>query len=93
VGVEELPRRGSLWAWTIQRFMPKPPYSSSETAETFEPFGVGFIEFPGMIRIESRLLENDPGKLTIGAPMELAFYVHRTDADGTQIVNYAFRPV
>jgi uncharacterized protein len=93
VAVEELPRRGTLWAWTIQRFMPKPPYHSSETPQTFVPFGVGYIEFPGLLRVESRLLENDPQKLKIGSPMELQFYVHRTEQDGTDVINYAFRPI
>jgi len=90
VTVEELPRRGTLWAWTIQRFMPKTPYHSSETGETFVPFGMGYIELPGALRIESRLLQNDPLRLTIGSPMELAFYVHRTEPDGTEVINYAF---
>lgn len=93
VSVQELPRRGTLWAWTIQRFMPKTPYRSSETDQTFKPFGVGYIELPGALRVESRLLENDPAKLRIGAEMELAFYTHRTEPDGTEIINYAFKPV
>jgi uncharacterized OB-fold protein len=91
VAAEELPRHGTLWAWTIQRFMPKTPYHSSETSATFAPFGLGYIELPGALRIESRLLQNDPLRLTIGSPMELAFYVHRTEADGTEVINYAFK--
>lgn len=89
----QLPRRGTLWAWTIQRFLPKEPYRSSETQETFRPYGVGYIELPGTLRVESRLTENDPAKLRIGLEMELAVYVHRIDADGTEVMNYAFRPV
>jgi uncharacterized OB-fold protein len=82
-----------LWAWTIQRFMPKEPYRSSETPETFRPYGVGYVELPGALRVESRLTENDPAKLRIGQEMELVLYVHRTEADGTEIMNYAFKPV
>ena len=48
VSVEELPRRGTLWTWTIQRFMPKSPYHSNETPETFRPYGVGYVELPGV---------------------------------------------
>ena len=44
VTVEELPRRGTPWTWTIQRFMPKTPYNSGETPETFTPYGVGYVE-------------------------------------------------
>lgn len=93
VAVVELPRRGTLWAWTIQRFMPKEPYHSSETQETFRPYGVGYVELPGALRVESRLTENDPGKLRIGQEVELIVYVHRTEADGTRVMNYAFQPV
>jgi uncharacterized OB-fold protein len=93
VVVETLPRRGTLWTWTIQRFMPKPPYHSSESPETFTPFGLGYVELPGALRIETRLLENNPDRLKIGSEMELAFYVHRTEPDGIEIINYAFKPV
>lgn len=89
----ELPTTGTLWAWTVQRFMPKTPYNSSETAETFRPYGLGYIELPGALRIEARLTENDPQKLKIGSLMELVFYAHRVDPDGTEVMNYAFKPV
>lgn len=73
--------------------MPKEPYRSSETRETFRQYGVGYIELPGTVRVESRLSESDPAKLHIGQEMELAVYVHRIEADGTEVMNYAFRPV
>ena len=73
--------------------MPKEPYRSSETRETFRPYGVGYIELPGALRVESRLTEADPAKLHIGLEMELAVYVHRVEADGTEVMNYAFKPV
>lgn len=91
--VVELPRRGTLWAFTVQRFMPKTPYLSSETPETFRPYGVGYVELPGALRIETRLTENDPAKLRVGQAMQLVVYVHRTEADGTEVMNYAFSPV
>jgi uncharacterized OB-fold protein len=93
VSIERLPERGTLWTWTIQRFMPKPPFSSSETAETFVPFGLGYVELPGALRIETRLAQNDPAKLAIGTVVELSFYVHRLDPDGTAVINYVFAPV
>jgi len=73
--------------------MPKEPYRSSETAQTFRQYGLGYVELPGALRVESRLTENDPQKLRIGQEMELVVYVHRTDTDGTEIMNYAFQPV
>ena len=45
VTIEELPRRGTLWTWTVQQFMPKSPYHSNETPETFKPYGVGEVAF------------------------------------------------
>jgi uncharacterized OB-fold protein len=70
--VEErrLGRRGTLWTWTIQCFSPKsPPYAAA--AEEFEPYGVGYVELPGEVRVEALLTEADPGRLRIGMPMEL----------------------
>ena len=93
VAVESLPKRGTLWTWTIQRFMPKPPYHSSESPESFVPFGLGYVELPGALRILTRLTDNEPVRLKIGCVMELTFYTHRTEPDGTEIINYAFKSV
>ena len=93
VEVEAMPTRGTLWTWTIQRFMPKTPYNSGETPETFKPYGVGYVELPGGVRVEGRLTENDPAKLKIGMEMDVIFYPYRTEADGTEIISFAFQPV
>ena len=54
-----LPERGTLWTWTIQGFEPKsPPYVPDGE---FAPFAVGYVEFPGYLRVEGRLTEGDPG--------------------------------
>lgn len=92
VQIEELPRQGTLWSWTVQRIMPKSPYATGETPDTFRPFGLGYIELPGAVRVEARLTESDPQKLRIGMPMELVFLPLRREADGTDIINFAFRP-
>ncbi len=76
VEVVALPRQGTLWTWTVQHFMPKAPYRSSETEATFRPYGMGYVELPGALRIETRLTESDPSKLRIGAPVELVIYTH-----------------
>jgi uncharacterized OB-fold protein len=93
VAIEELPRRGTLWTWTVQRFMPKRPYKSDETEETFKPYGVGYVELPGAVRVEGRLTENDPEKLHIGMEMEVVFAPYRTEADGTKVIGFSFAPV
>jgi uncharacterized protein len=84
-----LARRGTLWTWTIQCFPPKsPPYAGA--AEDFEPYGVGYVELPGEVRVEARLSEADPARLRIGMPMELVL-VPAPGANGA--LTYAFRPV
>lgn len=93
VAPEALPRRGRLWTWTVQRFMPKEPYRSGESAATFTPYGLGYIELPGGLCIESRLTESDPGKLRIGAEMELVIYPQWVEQDGTAVMSFAFQPV
>ena len=93
VTVEELPSRGTLWTWTIQRFMPKTPYHSNETAETFQPYGVGYLELPGGVRVEGRLTENDPDKIHIGMTMDVVFDTWRTEENGDEIISFFFKPV
>jgi uncharacterized OB-fold protein len=87
-----LERRGRLWAWTTQDFPPPgPPYSGPSGAE-FVPFGVGYVELPGQVKVETRLTVADPDTLEIGMEMELAVVPFRTDDDGNEVVTFAFRP-
>ena len=92
VVIEELPGRGTLWTWTVQQFMPKTPYHSNETPETFKPYGVGYLELPGGVRVEGRLTENDPEKLKIGMEMDVVFEPYRTEENGDEVINFFFRP-
>ena len=91
--VEErlLQRQGTLWTWTVQTFRPKPPYAGPQN-EDFEPYGVGYVELPGEVRVEARLLESDPDRLRIGMPMESAIVPLWVEGD-SEVVTYAFRPV
>jgi uncharacterized protein len=85
-----LPRTGTLWSYTVQRFEPKrPPY---EGASPFEPFAVGYVELPKAVIVESRLTEVKFDALRIGMPMELVTMPLRTDPDGTTVLTFAFRP-
>jgi uncharacterized OB-fold protein len=88
-----LPRRGRLWAWTTQDFPPpSPPYTGASGAD-FTPYGIGFVELPGEVKVESRLTESDPEKLHNGMELELTLVPFRTDADGNEVVTFAFQPV
>lgn len=87
-----LPRSGTLWTFTVQGFLPKsPPYAGSETPATFVPYGVGYVDL-GEVKVEARLTEADANKLAIGMAMELVILPFATDADGTEILTFAFRP-
>lgn len=87
----ELPSRGSLWSYTVQRFPPKsPPYRG---AEPFQPFAMGYVELPGALIVESRLTEVDFEELRLGLSMELTTTVLRHDEDGSAVLTFAFRPV
>jgi uncharacterized OB-fold protein len=87
-----LARRGTLWAWTTQAFPPPSPYAGP-TGTDFVPFGVGYVELPGEVKVEARLTECDPAVLRNGMAMELVVVPFRTDDDGNEVVTFAFRPV
>lgn len=91
-----LPRRGTVVAWTTQGFAPGAPYIGP-TGKDFVPFGVGLVQLglgeEAVVRVEGRLTENDPEKLKFGMEVELTMLPFATDADGTEIVTFAFQPV
>ena len=87
-----LPRRGRLWAWTTQDFPPPSPYAGP-TGDAFAPYGIGYVELDGEVRVESRLTVADPEALSIGMEMELVVVPFRTDEDGNEVMTFAFRPV
>lgn len=88
VAEHRLPRRGTLWTFTTQEFLPKEPYASGETAETFRPYGVGLVELGGEVRVEGRLTTADVGELRIGMEMEVVVVPFNDELD-----TYAFAPV
>ena len=93
VEVHPLPRRGTLWTFTTQEFLPKEPYAGGETPETFRPYGVGLVQLGDEVKVEGRLTEADVAKLRIGMEVELVVVPFRTDPDGTEVMTFAFTPV
>ncbi len=87
-----LPTRGTLVAWTTQGFVPKLPYAGKETADTFEPFGVGLVQLGDEVRVETRLTTADPAELKVGMELELTFVPLYTDDAGDEVMTVAFRP-
>lgn len=88
-----LARRGTLWAWTTQDFPPPSPPYAGPTGDAFVPYGVGYVELPGEVKVETRLTEAGPDVLRLGMEMELVVVPFRIDDDGNEVVTFAFRPV
>jgi uncharacterized OB-fold protein len=86
-----LPRRGRLWAWTTQEFPPPSPPYAGPTGAAFVPYGVGYVELAGEVKVEARLTKT--AGLEIGMDMELVLVPFRTDDGGNEVVTFAFRPV
>lgn len=90
----ELDRRGTLWTWTVQSYPPKaPPYAGDADPDTFEPYGVGYVDIDGKLLVESRLTVADPAELEIGMEMALVIEPLFVDEHGDEVVTFAFEPV
>ncbi|MEX0663940.1 MAG: OB-fold domain-containing protein [Acidimicrobiia bacterium] len=81
----DLSDHGTLWGWTAVTTAP-PGYEGDV------PFGFGVVELPEGLRVITRITESDPARLEFGMPMHLVVAPLNTDADGTQVVTYAFEP-
>lgn len=92
VSPRRLAASGRLWTWTTQEFPPKPPYAVTRGAEGFVPFKLGYVELPGEVIVESRIVTPEHQELTIGMPMRLTFEPLFTDAAGVEVIGFAFEP-
>jgi uncharacterized protein len=79
-----LSRSGKLWSWTSQEFQPKEPYDGPEP---FVPFLLGYVELPGEVIVETRIVDARLEDLKLGMAMEFVV-VPFDDTRST----YAFRP-
>ncbi len=91
LGDYALGNEGVLWSWTVQGFLPKSPYNSGESVESFQPYGVGYIQLACGLKVESRLTCADPQQLRIGMPMHLVEVDYGRNA-GKQLRTFAFAP-
>lgn len=88
----ELAGEGRLWSYTVQRFRPKtPPYIGADDDSTFTPFALGYVEFPGQVIVEGRIVGADAATLKIGQLMKVARESFPTSTRG-EVTTYAFRP-
>jgi uncharacterized OB-fold protein len=87
----DLPPRGRVWSWTIQRFRPKtPPYIG---AQAFEPFAIGYVELPGAVIVETRIVGVAFDAISIGMEIQTVIIPFATDGAGRAVLTYAFAPV
>lgn len=64
-----LAREGRLWSYTVQRYRPKtPPYVGPEA---FAPWIVAYVELPGEVIVEARLVDVAFDAVKIGMPVRL----------------------
>lgn len=95
ISMEEtlLSTRGMLWTWTTQEFRPKsPPYAGTESEESFTPFALGYVELPGQLKVEARLVDVELDRLQAGLEMELTIVPFRQEGN-TMFMTFAFRPL
>jgi uncharacterized OB-fold protein len=88
-----LASEGTLWSFTVQRFMPKKPFDGERDELNFQPYAVGYVELPGQLIVEARLDTADFASLHIGMPMQFTLLPYRRDPDGSEVLTYAFRPI
>lgn len=96
INEELLPRRGTVWTWTTQSFLPKAPYIGPETDESFTGFVVGYVDLPDACRVRARFdvpVEQAAQRAGIGTEMESIAVPFTTDDQGRPVHIYAFRPV
>ena len=87
--LEPLPRQGTLWSWTVQRFRPKsPPYAGPEA---FEPYAVGYVALGEALIVEGRLTGAPIDRFAIDMPMTLVAQAF-TRMDGEVRTTFAFAP-
>jgi uncharacterized OB-fold protein len=96
VDEELLPRRGTVWTWTTQSFLPKAPYIGNETDADFTGYVVGYVDLPGACMVQTRI-DVPPDQAAqlapIGTEVEAVAIDFPCQPDGEVFHTYAFRPV
>ena len=89
----KLSRHGKLWSWTTQGFLPKEPYEGpgsgpDEGPPDFVPFLLGYVELPGEVIVESRIVGAQLEDLHLDMPLEFCVVPFNKRYD-----TFAFRPI
>ena len=86
VGPVTLPRTGTVWTWTVQRFAPKAPFRAPKV---FTPFALAYVDL-GTVRVEARLARKAVESWKIGDAVRLA--VGPLDVDDPSWLAFWFEP-
>jgi uncharacterized OB-fold protein len=82
-----LSRRGKIYSYTVVMQQPRPYYKGPV------PYGLGFVELPEGVRIETLFANCDPEALEIGDEVELIIDKLYDDDEGNELITYKFEPI
>lgn len=90
-GIENivLSQVGILASYTIQHYMPPPPF---KTQGDITPYIIGLVDFPEGIQIAGIVVHCPPEKLKIGMSLETTTFTLYQDDQSQDIVTWAFQP-
>ncbi|HOO39960.1 MAG TPA: OB-fold domain-containing protein [Syntrophales bacterium] len=80
---------GVLKSYTIQYYMPPPPF---KTQKSIVPYAIGLVEFPGDIQIAGIVQECPFDHLKVGLRMNVTTYTLYQNEKGQDILTWAFQP-
>lgn len=85
-----LNRIGKLASFTVQHYMPPPPFT---TEGDITPYIIALVEFPEGIEVVGILIDSEADDLELGQAVETTTYTLFRDDKGQEVVTWAFRPV
>ena len=90
-GIEStlLSKRGKLTSFTVQHYMPPPPF---KVDRPIVPYAIGLVEFPEKIQVVGIVVECQLDQLTIGMAMETTTITLYQNDEGKDVATWAFRP-
>lgn len=91
-GVEKLllSRTGRLASYTVQCYMPPPPF---KTEGDITPYPIGMVEFPEGIQVVGIMVDCGEDDLELGMEVETTTFTLYHDEQGQEVVTWAFRPI
>lgn len=84
-----LGRTGTLYSWTVQHYRPPALFRM----DPWQPYALGLVEVPEGLRVLGLLTGLPLDEVEIGMPLALVTMPLCTDADGSEVLTYAYAPV